>query len=445
MKKVYFMSMALAAMLAMAGCSNDDIAGVGGDDATTTTLAEGEGIVAINLSNTGIGTRAARPLGSSAAANDVNKVKLVVYSGENAGSLSEDKNVKMSGQEQENEIIVDWTATTDTELEWDNSHDDKKSVKLSGLQANRYYKIVAYGYNAESGDAPAFAVADGDNTGEFKVAQFTAPEEVFAGASETVQANANGKFNSAVQVEMDRQVAGMLAYIKNVPTRLLNASGEMKVVKFVKVLAKRKVAGIKFPSTTDFNGLTVESPEEDEEVALLTFNMENIAENWAGGNPTESAWEFNDYTNGKIESGKTKNPFAEGYTAPTGLTLVEGSIFGACYLLPYDKHYSEQTLTIELQDADGNALKTLNVNTTATAKPSDGTINAYDIRRNNFYSIGRKFAVDNTDGDTDDDDEPGTDDPDDNDDPVDVGSSNDALLIIHDNWKMLHQMTVEEA
>lgn len=436
------MSMALAAMLAMAGCSNDDIAGVGGDDATTTTLAEGEGIVAINLSNTGIGTRAARPLGSSAAANNVNKVKLVVYSGENAGTLSEDKDVKISG---DGDMIIDWTATTDTELEWNNSHDDKKSVKLSGLQANHYYKIVAYGYNAASGDAPAFTVANGDNTGEFKVAQFDAPEEVFAGASKTVQANANGKFNSAVQVEMDRQVAGMLAYIKNVPTRLLNASGEMKVVKFVKVLANKKVAGIKFPSTTDFNGLTVESPKEDEEVALLTFDMSKIAENWSDGNPAESAWEFNDYTNGEIESGKTKNPFAEGYKAPADLTLVEGSIFGACYLLPYDTHYDEQTLTIELQDADGNALKTLNVNTTATAKPSDGTIKAYDIRRNNFYSIGRKFAVDNTDGDTDDDDEPGTDDPDDDDDPVDVGSSNDALLIIHDNWKMLHQMTVEEA
>ena len=440
MKKVYFMSMALAAMLAMAGCSNDDIAGVDGNDVTTTTLAEGEGIVAINLSNTGIGTRAARPMGSSAAANNVNKVQLVVYSGTDASSLSKDESVKISGDD---DMIINWTAT-DTELESGNSHDDKQSVKLTGLQAGHYYKIVAYGYNAVSGDAPAFTVADGDNTGEFKVANFTAPEEVFAGASETVQANASAKFNSAVQVEMDRQVAGILAYIKNVPTRLLNASGEMKVVKFVKVLANKKVAGIKFPSTTDFNGLTVTAPEESQEVALLTFDMSKIAENWSD-NPTESAWEFNNYTNGQVESEKTKKPFAEGYTAPAGLTLVEGSIFGACYLLPYDQHYNEQTLTIELQDADGNALKTLNVKTSETAKPSDGTVNAYDIRRNNFYSIGRKFAVDNTDGDTDDDDEPGTDDPDDDDDPVDVGSSNDALLIIHDNWKMLHQMTVEEA
>ena len=127
------------------------------------------------------------------------------------------------------------------------------------------------------------------------------------------------------------------------------------------------------------------------------------------------------------------------------MKLKEGSIFGGCYIIPYDKHYDAQTLTVELQDASEKTLKTLNV--TTTQKPADVSggsfdgAHAYDIRRNNFYSIGKKLYTDNTGGDPDPDPTP---DPVDPDEPIDLGGGTEIIVLINDAWKVLHNMGVEE-
>ena len=117
-------------------------------------------------------------------------------------------------------------------------------------------------------------------------------------------------------------------------------------------------------------------------------------------------------------------------------------------MLPYDAHKDSQTLYIELQNGDGDALKTLNVTTTEAPDLSEETNKttdakyAYDIRRNNFYSIGKKLATDNTDGDEDDDDK--NPDPDnDKDNPIDVSEENEIVLLINDSWDVLHDMDIE--
>ena len=412
MKKVYFMSAVLAGMLAMTGCSNDELATVN-EDPTDITLAEGEGLLTINLTNTGIGTRAARPLGSSAAANNVNNVQLKFYT-KSGGTYSEATGVNVEGYT--SGLINNWTAT-EGENAWNSSHDDEKTVKLTGLQASTEYMIVAYGYNT---DAPTAT----DANGVFTANNVTSVEEVFAGKVETTT-TANGKFSNKLTVEMDRQVAGMLAYMKGVPTHLPNGSDVSTVVAKVVVKANAKSTGFTFPSDKDFNGVSC----TETSTTLLTFDMSKIASNWNSGSPTDNMYSFTDA------------PYAEEYTTamrPNDLELVANSIFGACYLLPYDQHYDQQTLTIELQDKAGTALATKNVVTNQATGGIDK--NKYDIRRNNFYSIGKKLYSDNTGGDPDPDPDPEDPDPDT---PVDLSESDEVLLIINDAWDVLHNMTLE--
>lgn len=439
MKKIYFFA-ALAATLAMAGCSNEDF--VNPTDPTNPTL--GEGIVTIGLTNTT--TRAARPLGSSAAANNVNSVKLVVLK-DNDGTYSEDTNVKIDN---DNDMVISWTAPTG-EAPSENGHDTYKSVKLTGLTASAKYKIVAYGYNATTaGSAASFtATATSSNAAEFEVGTFTTPEEIFAGTSNEFTTDTEGNATTSVQVTMDRQVAGLLAYLTGIPTKLVGTSGTLETVGKVVVYANAKSSGITFPSTADFNGKNCTTTK----TALLTFDMSTIATNYVADAKAQTAakYTFNTINNNTVTAtgtaNKTAKPYASEYiNVPSDLTLKENSIFGACFVLPYDAHKDSQTLTIELQNGTGTALKTLNV--TTTHAPSDVTggsvagTKAYDIRRNNFYSIGKKLATDNTKGDEDDDDEE-TPDPDDEDNPIDVSEENEIVLLINDSWDVLHDMEIE--
>ena len=428
MKKCYFMMAAFATMLAFTACSNEEnIATV--DEETVATLGEGEGLIEISVKSANSGSRTVRPLGSSAAANDVDNVQVKIYK-KASDTWTEDTNVKVDGYETSN-LINDWSASK-SENKYDESHDDNKTVKLEGLAANTQYKIVAYGYN---GTAPTAT----DAQGVFTVNSVTSVEEVFAGEIE-VTTNGNGKFSAKQELEMDRQVAGLLAYFGSVPTRIND-----KVVKKVIVNANAKSAGFKFPWSADFNGVTTTTGK----TALLTFEMSKMATNYNDGIPTDATYTFNKVTNGAAEGNGSK-PFANEYTLALQhkqLTLEENTIFGACYLLPYDNHIESQTLTVELWGDDTNApLKTLNVTTTKFESPA--TKNAYDIRRNNFYSIGRKMKSDTTDGpDGEDDDENPDQDPDDedDDDPIQLGESDEIMLLVNDAWDVLHNMGVEES
>lgn len=431
MKKCYFMMAAFATMLAFTACSNEEnIATV--DEETIATLGEGEGLIEISVKSANSGSRTVRPLGSSAAANNVNKVKVNVYNSE--GTAVSGLTMEYVGESGTiTNGLLDWTATSG-ENAYNDSHDDSKTIKIKGLSANTEYTIVAYGYNTTD---PVSSVTY-DATDKFKIENVSSIEEVFAGEI-GVTTNGNAKFPAKQELEMDRQVAGLLACFGSVPTRIND-----KVVKKVIVNANAKSAGFKFPWTADFNGVTTTAGK----TALLTFEMSKMATNYNAGNPTDATYTFNKVSRGAAEGDGSK-PFANEYTLALqhkDLTLEENTIFGACYLLPYDNHIASQTLTVELWGDDTTApLKTLNVTTSKFESPA--TKNAYDIRRNNFYSIGRKMTSDTTDGpDGEDDDENPDQDPDDedDDDPIQLGESDEIMLLVNDAWDVLHNMGVEE-
>lgn len=389
---------AFAFMMALAACGNEDITTQGGEE----TLLANEDVIEIGLTNTS--SRAARPMGSSAAANNVNKLVLSVY---DATGVTLQAGVTVSLMDNgvavskgEGIATIDWTATAG-ENPYNESHDDSKTIKLTGLTASTTYTIVAYGYN---GSTCPFTVTSKDN-----VTSPTIVEEIFAEVT-TVTTEDDGHFKKTT-ITLERQVAGLLAYLKNVPAKIYN-----KDVKKVQIKANKKTTKFKFSTDNALNGLADGVSDNN---VLLTFDVSSYSDSNSDG--------ILDITSGNV--------YADEYIEtmrPSDLQLVDGTLFGACYVLPYDQHYDANTLVIEFLDATDAVLETLAV--------KSSTDYNYDIKRNNFYSIGKKLYSDNTGGDPDPDSDPENPDPDT---PIDLSGKDKIEVIINDAWDVLHNMTID--
>lgn len=422
MKKNVFKMSAFALMLAWAGCSNEEIATTaqGGDD----TLSPGEAIIEISLTNAN--SRAARPVGSSATANNVDHYKLVILK-----DGVEDKSVTVThvdgtavdSNDPTAENGTTWKNTISTESTGDtNRENGLKKIKLSGLTKGEY-TIISYAYNGES-DPYASTLSGSTFTTVNKLTGFNV-EELFAG-SVKVSATEEGKFTTQPKVTMERQVAGMLAYFMNVPAYVNNEKVEKVVVR-----ANREASSFTFPSTTDLNGKwdSGNSGKTD----LLTFTM-STATNYADAKVGQI------YTfNAAGEEGK-KYQLADGMSPNASLKCVDNSLFGGRFVLPYESHEASQTLSIHILGADDKELKALNV--TIEKAPSEGNKYQYDIRRNNFYSIGKKLFTDNTEGKdtTTPEAVPGEEDKDA---PIDLSKSDELIVTLNDAWGVVHNAGVE--
>lgn len=426
------MSAMAAGVLAFAGCSNDlDNIAPGENDA----LGFGEDVIEIGLTNNNADTRAARPIGSSAAANDVDHVKLVVYQVTGTEGSYTHKKISTVTIKDDNDMIIDWTVGPEGEGPSTTERTDKQTIKLVNLAANSKYEFVAYGYNGET--APTVITESSDDVDGTYISNVTAPEEIFAGTSGVVETNGDAKFSNNVSITMERQIAGLLGYFTNIPTKVTD-----KVVAKLVVYANAKSTGFFFPFEGELNGYTDATTEE--QTALLTFDMATIATNYkaTAAEQTAEAYTFATLSNAAADKEAGQDaPLATGYKAPAGLTLKEGSCFGACFVLPYNKHIASNTLKVVLEDANGIALKTMNVYTEETKKPAEGTVYQYDIRRNNFYSIGKKLYTDNDEGKDDPDDEEEEPDPDT---PIDVNAKTEIMLLLNDSWDVLHNMGISD-
>lgn len=482
MRRQFLGALLFAGTLAFTACQNETIIYVdeNGNPIENVELKEGEGLLKINLSNTSADSRAVRPVGSSAAANNVNVVKIYVFKGANTASGNEDYKFDnavgvATGIENVSAAsgvitITNFTSTAGeheiTEGSWENHTDQTKTIKLTGLAVNSKYKFVAVGYNVGSGNTNPYGEPSLSN-GTTTLDAFTTTalgeektdydiEELFAGVSDENATKADkAAFNTPASVTLTRQVAGMLGYFYNVPTKI-----DGKVVQYVRVYANDEYTQFKWPAQllgtgSPFNGYTQAEAGTGEtkgsKYLLMEFDMSKIATNWSEGSPSDDAYTFYDCSSTGLSKDDTsetdkgsgsKAPLAENYKAPAGLKLVANSIFGGRYIIPYKAHVASQTLTVELQGTDGALLKTLKVTTNnAPSGVGNGTYQ-YDIRCNNFYSIGKKLYTDNTGGDPDPENpDPENPDPDE---PIDLSSNTNIVVIINDAWEVLHNMGVEE-
>lgn len=390
MKKNLLFAAAAGVML-FSACSNDEdfINGGGVSDANVS----GEITLALNAGGNGTESRAARPVYSSEAYSEVTNVELKLY--KQSGSNWVDATGVSTDLTNGGWSIADWAAqsavspgTTDNKT--------TKTVKLKNLDKSAKYKLVAYGYKKDLTTALTWSNSVGTATPKAD----KAVEEIFAGEKE-FSTNANGKISTTpVNVEMRREVAGILGYFKNIPEKV----GET-YVKSVRVYASSSNTAYNFPSIKLQNQCGTASASK---VTVLTLEI-----------PEDAGVTDGIYTwTGKNEE---------------NLKTVDNSLLGGCFLVPFAKT-TDATFTIALCDEAGNDLKTWTGVLEKTQTGEDNT-KIFNVNRNYFYSFGKKLKANTTGPD------PENPDPDE---PIDLSVDNQATIILNNAWGVIHNMGIEE-
>lgn len=190
-----------------------------------------------------------------------------------------------------------------------------------------------------------------------------------------------------ISLEMNRKVAGVLAYFKNVPATL---GGE--TVKFLRL------------SVTN----------TDKKVFLLT------------GAPTAPVNASYDIFNIDIST-QTVTPegvYAGNDLAAQGVVKVNNSQLYGSFLLPV----GNITMTLGLYGATNNVLKTWTI--------QDNNNITFNVMANHFYSLGQKINKGNTTGG-------GTPDTGDDDAPIDLLKDQTIVITINAAWDLIHDLVLQ--
>ena len=391
MKKNLLFAAATAIVL-FSACSNDEDV-INGGSANDVNVS-GEITLALNAGGSGAESRAARPVESSEAYSEVTDVELKLFkkNGENwepaTGVTTDltDGGWAISNWETQSAVSP---GTTDNKT--------TKTVKLKNLDKSAEYKLVAYGYKKDLKTTLDWTAALATATATPNTGQ--AVEEIFAGEKE-FSTNDKGKISTTpVQVEMRREVAGVLGYFKNIPEKV----GET-TVKSVRVYASSSNTAYNIPSLSLQNQCGTAGTERVT-VLNLAIPTEGVTVvegiyNWAGKDETD-------------------------------LKTEDNSLLGGCFLVPFAKVEGKATFTIALCDEDGNDLKTWTGVLDKTQTGEDNT-KIFDVNRNYFYSFGKKLKANTTGTDPDPDE------------PIDLSVNNEITIVLNNAWDVIHNMGVEE-
>lgn len=420
---------ALAALMAMAACTNEISENPGRPN--DLKLGQGEDVIRISLSNT-TGTRAARPIGSSEAMNNVNRLAFKFLTSDQ--QMVDGIQIEGVIDEATSNPDIDYKTTEGNVLILPEGYDGSEiCVKFSGLQQGAY-KIIAYGYNyderVDKQDAFPYTI---ENKGDRYLLQckgVTEVQEIFAGcntATELVPVNQHGKFGTVPEIELNRQVAGLMAYFENAPVFVNN-----KKVAKITVSSKARVTGFYFPallaSDPSYNGMQTADWAASEWVNYLTFDMMK-ASNY-NSNLLESGdyYEF-DNEDGRFLLATETNPI-------DNLVCNENTLFGSRFLLAYpmynDFSINEPqcaTLNICYWDEEDGLILSVPLRSGGNEEDKLGASSyQYGIKCNNFYSIGSKDALDG---------DPGNNDPLDIDEPTGYDY---AKVSINNDWTQRHDL-----
>lgn len=456
MKRNLFLWAAFAVMMALAGCTQKEIVYVEKEDGTE--LLPGEGVLTISLS--GATTRAARPIDHfdpstalTSGGNNVNKIGFRIYHGAGDG-LQLDDNVKITayssvgGNLPESDNVTADNILNNYVLSLSNfDSGDEIKIKLDGLQQGSYH-IVAYGYNSTTNTFPYTLenqqkeVEGDDGVKEYKnivglkceMGEELFPEEIFAGA---IEANVNEYqlFTQVNTLTLERQVAGMLVYLKNVPTHVLNKRvGKITISTILKAdeLYFPYKDGILNPTN---NGSCSAGSYSQTNLLTFTFSSDNTT-NY--NNPTNGdSYRFSRTSNGETETDNKSFLLPDEMDSDVKAYLDDNiecesnTLFGSCFVVPLPGN----NISYDFSDVTWNALNIvywdLNGQIIKVAPLRDGdqsNATGYTLKRNHFYSIGTKRT---TDIPSPDDSE----DPDD--DPLDISDVTGYdyfVLTIDDGW-----------
>lgn len=376
------MAILACGLLTFSACSNDDAFN---EDETNVTAGETRNVeLTFNFSvNSGEQTRGGRPLYSSEALQQVNAMKVYVF--------------KKSGDDYlySEEINGGNFGFNNSSAQGTESH----SYTLTDKLLDGTYKFLAVGY--EEGYGTTFkALTMTENTTKLsdlllELNDRQNADEVFSGVSDAVTVSATStSFN--VGVKLNRVVAGILGYFKNVPYQIENG-GKMVQVKHVLVNVIKKGTSAKLADRTA-NGV------DGSKYTIIDIDMSSYKKDG------DNNWYAVDAKSGDVAT-------------------VANSVLQGAYSLPIAAVASSNTLEVVLTGDDkSTVLKTFKV--------KDEESSEFAINANHFYSLGQKMTNDGTDGGTPD---PGTDD----DDPIDLSKDQIITITVNADWSAIHDLTIE--
>lgn len=444
MKKNYLLGMALIASLSFYSCDKEVVYVQDGNGVES--VADGAQIITLQVENGGDGltTRAGRPLYSAEAKQSIDNVKLWICKGNDVVYVT---------------TIGNWNNDEVSSIYNSGAHGRQKTIELTDADklAAGTYKIYAVGYSNSS----AYTLTDVTNvTKESTFSEdivlpcSTVGEEIFAGQMELTVEEGKG---FKTPIVLNRQVAGAFAYVKDIPY--------MEGAKYLKLVASAQNQSLVLGH---FNSVDLANNGSDngEDVKYVV----NGTNGKSGSDPYEICTiDLNEwFTTIKDEDGDNlidagenwKNPRRPSGSPEAGTypTFQIGSAFGGEFVIPFAHVDGEQTLTLQLTNADGTTvLRSWKVNLSSTdvqlnqaitywnsnwdSTITDISANTYSIVRNHLYGIGTRMNDDPGEG-TDPNPDPDPD-PTDPDQPESLNNKQELVLKVNDNWEVIHGMELD--
>jgi len=440
MKKGMFFALAASSLL-FSACSSDD--------AVVSTEGQNEAVQQIVLqvasSGDGLTTRAGRPLYSSEALQTIQNVRVLIYNADTKAIVKDAK--------------LDWTTSTTY-----TNHGRQLTLTYKGDErlSKGSYKVMAVGYSNNSDYTYALDVTSTDPlSGDYSDITATlksgkVAEEVFAGdAALTIGddkkiTNLTEGEENGVAVTLHRQVAGSFGYFQNIPA---SVNGEAaKTLRLVVRDKNDKLTFNNFNSSFTTTGSTIKyyvngSKSEAAPASDAQFNGGD--KGYVLYSIDLSKW----FPNGDENEDGLLNAEDVSWTHPSDVKtqVVEGSVFGSNFVIPFNLTSGKSTMELQLLDAEVNIIKFWTVsipesdlNKVAANGVVDESASVFNVVRNHMYNLGVKTSTGTTTPDpTNPTPDPGPDpsDPDPGkDEPEDLSKSQNLILKVNDNWEVIHEM-----
>ena len=411
MKKNYLAMTAMAiGLLTFSACSSDD--DFGGEQ-TTTAKGEMQDVeLTFNIGvNSGKETRAGRPLYSAEALQRVNKMNVYYFKEDNG-------QYKYAGE-------VTSADNFGFQLTADEGNKTTQNTLKETLEEGASYKFLAIGLEDNGSAYSDFKTQLTAGTTVLENVKLTlgtggVADEAFAGVSDVITITDGKASKNPIKIQLNRVVAGVLGYFKNVPYKVNYGNNGLVQVTKVVVKAVQKGTDVKYVD----NGTTVSNvwaagTQNNTAYDLITINLDGC---------TEVAGQ-NIYSNANYKGYGENNVVVE-----------ENSFVGGQFVLPVVTKASTNTLVVELRGQVGSGEKVLK-----TFQVKKGGEIAYSLDANSFYSIGHKSTADGTNGE-DGDEDPDIDDPKDpdkDDDPVDLSKETYIELTVNAAWSAIYDLDLE--
>lgn len=448
MKKGMFFALAASSLL-FGACSSDD--------AVVNTTAQNEAVQQIVLqvasSGDGLTTRAGRPLYSSQALQTIQNVHVVIYD-------ATTKNIVK-------DAMLNWKDSKT----YDN-HGRQLTLTYKGndrLEKGNY-KVMAVGYSDKSDYVYSLGVTGtAALTGTYSDITATlnagnVAEEVFAGDA-ALTINDNKQITTLTPGEENRlavtlhcQVAGSFGYFCNIPAKVGG-----KAAKTLRLVVRDKNDMLTFK---DFNssftatGSTIKyyvNGSKSPSAALTPdahFNNDNGDDGYVLYSIDLNTW----FTEGDKNNDGLLNA-EDTWVHPSSVKtqVVEGSVFGSNFVIPFKYKEGKSTMELQLLDTDGKIIKTWtvsipqsDVNNDGNKGLTDASASIFNVVRNHMYNLGVK-----TSNGTKTDPDPSNPNPDPNkpdpdkptpgtDQPEDLNKSQNLILKVNDNWEYIHKLELGE-